>query len=245
MKNSLAWPFLKCFFRTFFIGAAFNTRGLQNIGLIYALDPGLKALYTQKEDLIKARKRYIKLHNCHPFWTPLLVGIFLFLEHQLSRKIINLDFYNKTRPTVVYTLSALGDSFFGGSLLPFWAILTTIFLVLNYYAVAFWFSFSLFWGLQFFKLYTFFLSLKNGFSVLSILKKWNLINWGQYLKLLNSGLLLILISIIFPYQFNFWIVYTGFIISILLTLIFKNYIWFRELFIIIFYVFLICYYYFK
>ena len=36
---------LSCFWRTYLVGAGFNTRGLQNIGLSYAMDPGLRAIH--------------------------------------------------------------------------------------------------------------------------------------------------------------------------------------------------------
>lgn len=243
--NNSAFTFLKCFWRSFFIGASFNTRGLQNIGLIYALDPGLKAIYPKKEDLQKARKRYVKLHNCHPFWTPLLVGIFLFLEQKLAQNIIEKSFYNKVRPTVVYTLSALGDSFFGGSLLPFWSLLTVLFLVLHWYKAAFFLGLILFIGLQIFKFYTFFLGLKYGFSALSILKKWDLINLGQYLKIINSGLILVLLVFIWPFNLNFWTTYFVIFLLFISVLIFKKYLWFREIVIFMIYMCLLAFYYFK
>ncbi|GKT34188.1 hypothetical protein ADUPG1_002760, partial [Aduncisulcus paluster] len=38
--------------------AGFNTRGLQNIGFSYAMQPGLEAIYDDHAELVKARKRY-------------------------------------------------------------------------------------------------------------------------------------------------------------------------------------------
>ena len=32
------------FFRTYLVGAAFNTKGLQNIGFSYVVEPGLRAI---------------------------------------------------------------------------------------------------------------------------------------------------------------------------------------------------------
>ena len=36
---------LRIFLRTYMVGATFNTKGMQNVGLAYIMDPGLRALY--------------------------------------------------------------------------------------------------------------------------------------------------------------------------------------------------------
>ena len=60
------------FLRSYLIGACFNTRGLQNVGLAYAIDPGLKAIHAEPIALQQARKRSLQVFNTHPYWTCLL-----------------------------------------------------------------------------------------------------------------------------------------------------------------------------
>lgn len=189
---------LHCFWRTYFIGANYNTRGLQNLGLAYAMDPGLKVLYPQPAELKQARKRYLKLFNSHPYWVPLLVGYFLFLESRISKGLLSAQAMNKVKNTTAYTLSAIGDSFFGGSVLVFWSLVCCLFLIQDWYWLAlFWFIFC-FLLLQAFRLLTFWLGWLRGLTFLQQLKGLNLINWGQRVKFLNAGLIVLLWYEIYP-----------------------------------------------
>lgn len=193
---------LRCFLRTYCIGANFNTRGVQNIGLSYAMDPGLKAIYLDPEKLRQARKRYVGLYSCHPYWAPLLVGYFLFLEMKISRKMISDKALERVKQTATYTLSAIGDSFFSGSFLVFWSLVLVLLLLLGlkpaaFCWVAFWFML-----LQFFKIYIFWQGWTRGLTFFQRLKQMNLINWGQRLKYANAGLLLGIWFIVFPFSRN-------------------------------------------
>ncbi|MDQ7032189.1 MAG: PTS system mannose/fructose/sorbose family transporter subunit IID [Desulfonauticus sp.] len=232
----------KCFLKTYFVNSLFNIKGLQNLGLFYAMDPALKFLYAgDKKALRKARLRYLKLYNSHPFWTPFLVGIFIHLEKLLANNKLHLETYSKLRPTIVYTLSAIGDSFFSGSLLPCWALLSAIGLYLGWYWTTFFFVVILFLGLQVFKLYTFFLGYTQGLQALQTLKKWNLINASQYLKVINTGLILIFVALNWPVQLP-KVVAISYVFAIYgLVLIFRKYIGFREIFWVLFFIcYLLC-----
>jgi PTS system mannose-specific IID component len=191
---------MRCFVRTYFIGAAFNTRGLQNIGLAYAMEPGLKAFYTDEKELKKARKRHLALYNTHPYWTPLLVGYFLFLEAKTARGLLAPSSLNKVKSTAAYTLSAIGDSFFGGSLLVCWSLIATLLsLTLSAWAGLAWLGVSLV-CLQVFKLSTFWLGWRQGLTFFEKLRRLNLINWGQRIKYVNAGLLLGLWLVMYPQE---------------------------------------------
>ena len=75
---------LRCLARTWFLGAAMTTRGMQHLGLLYALNPGLEALYREPDALAAARRRYLPHVNTHPFLAPLFVGFLLALERQIA-----------------------------------------------------------------------------------------------------------------------------------------------------------------
>jgi PTS system mannose-specific IID component len=180
---------LQIFLRTYMVGATFNTKGMQNVGLAYIMDPGLRALYgTDPRALKRARGRYLKHYNTHPFWTPLLVGIFLSMEKKIALGMLPADILPKLRSTTVYTLSALGDSFFGGSFLVLWSLVGVNLAIAGCTGtLVVWICLCL-CGLQLFKMYTFGRGYAQGLSFLQRLKSWNLIDWGQRLKLINSVL---------------------------------------------------------
>ncbi len=180
---------LQIFLRTYMVGATFNTKGMQNVGLAYIMDPGLRALYGADLSALKqARGRYLKHYNTHPYWTPLLVGIFLSMEKKIALGMLPADILPKLRSTTVYTLSALGDSFFGGSFLVLWSLVgVNLAAADRIWLLALWIALCL-GGLQFFKMYTFGRGYAQGLSFLQRLKSWNLIDWGQRLKMVNGVL---------------------------------------------------------
>ncbi|MFW6324366.1 MAG: PTS system mannose/fructose/sorbose family transporter subunit IID [Desulfovibrionales bacterium] len=189
---------MRCFFRTYLVGANFNTRGMQNIGLAFAIDPGLEALYSSAKQLRRARKRYLHHYNTHPFWTPLLVGFFLFLERKISKGLLPERSVSNIKGTTMYTLSAIGDSFFGGALLVFWSLTTIHFLLLERYSLAFGWSAVWFISLQGLKMYTLYQGYQNGLLFLQRLKQWDLINWSQRIKVVNAILVVALWAVVFP-----------------------------------------------
>ncbi|GAB6039165.1 PTS system mannose/fructose/sorbose family transporter subunit IID [Fundidesulfovibrio butyratiphilus] len=186
------------FIRTYFVGAAFNTRGLQNIGLALAMEPGLVALYPDEIERRTAWARHLKLYNTHPFWTPFLVGVFLSLETRISRGEMPAAVLEQVKSTVGFTLSAVGDSFFGGSLWVFWALSTACLLTAGLPMAAFLLGLTLFLSLNFFKAATFLMGYRHGFGFLGTIKRWDMINWGRRLKVLNAALLVVLWALVWP-----------------------------------------------
>ncbi|MBF0481154.1 MAG: PTS system mannose/fructose/sorbose family transporter subunit IID [Desulfovibrionaceae bacterium] len=189
---------LRCLARCYVAGGAFNTRGLQNIGLAYVMEPGLSAIYRDPAELKSAWQRYLKVYNTHPFWTPLLAGIFLSLETKISRGLVPADMLEKVKGTTAFTLSALGDSFFGGSLSVAWALVTCCLVALGAPFAAFWLGAACFAALQAFRAATLVQGYRQGFLVLQAVKRWDLINWGRRLKVVNALLLLALWRIVWP-----------------------------------------------
>lgn len=189
---------LRCFLRCYLVGAAFNTRGMQNVGLAYAVDPGLTAIHGQEAELRQARKRHVTHYNTHPFWTPLIVGVFLATERKIARGLFPVQVMENVRGTMVYTLSAIGDSFFGGSVLVCWSLTTACLLALELPGLALWLGVTCFLGLQCFKAATFWYGFREGFTVLQRLKRWRLIDWGQRVKMVNGALLAVLWYLVWP-----------------------------------------------
>lgn len=189
---------ITCFLRTYLIGTGFNTRGLQNTGLVFIMEPGLRELYKTPEALREARSRYLELYNTHPFWTPLLVGVFLSLESHIARGNLPPKMLSSVKETTTYTLSAIGDSFFGGSLLSMWALSAVCMLVTGFKTLALTWTLLLFAALQVFKFITFVSGVQNGLQMITTLKNWDLINWGERIKIANALILVLMLYLFWP-----------------------------------------------
>lgn len=197
--GKLTAPILvQTYLRCYFVGAAFNSRGLQSVGLALAMEPGLEALYPDAEERRKAWKRYIKVYNTHPLWTPFLVGVFLSLESRIARNQFPAAMLEQVKSTVVFTLSAVGDSFFGGSLTVLWALATACLLAAGHTVWALYFGALLFLTLNAFKVVTFVMGYRQGLAALGAVKRWDLINWGRRIKVANAVLLVSLWTLVWP-----------------------------------------------
>lgn len=179
----------RCFLRSYLIGATFSSRGLQNVGLLHAIDPGLMAIHGPGKALRKARKRYLRHYNSHPFWAPLIVGMFLSLEVQIARGVMTSETFDKLRPTAAYALSALGDSLFGGSVGPFWSLTIGLLLLTGHPLAAILTAGLSVAAVQVFKLVAFLAGCRHGLAALKRLKALNLIDWAARLKMFNGALL--------------------------------------------------------
>lgn len=189
---------LQCLSRTWLMGAAMTTRGMQNIGLLYALDPGLQAIYPQAGALSTARLRYAEHVNTHPFMAPLFVGILLSMEKQIAQGSVAPESITAIKNTAATTLSALGDSFFSGTVLVFWVFLTTLLLQTGHNALAIALMVLLFLLQAAFRIITFFLGVRTGLGALMVLRRMDLINYGDSIKLINAVLLSACIWRLFP-----------------------------------------------
>lgn len=189
---------LLCLSRTWLMGAAMTTRGMQNIGLIYALDPGLQAIYPQPQALSTARLRYAEHVNTHPLLAPLFVGILLAMEQQIAAGAGAPESITAIKNTAATTLSALGDSFFSGTVLVFWVFTVILLLQTGNNALAITLTVLLFLLQALFRAGTFCLGVRMGLGGLMVLRRMNLINHGEFLKLVNAVLLSLCIWSLFP-----------------------------------------------
>ncbi len=200
--ESKAMAYLRTYMRCYMSGVGFNTRGMQNIGLMYAMQPGLRAIHTDPKELKAAQKRYVRHYQSHPFWLPCLVGIYLNMESSIAAGRFPPKMLSKVKDTTAYTLSAIGDSVFAGSLLIFWALLTICLLLSEQQGVALLLGVSFFIGLQAFRGFAFVGGVRHGFKFLQHLKQWDLINWGRRIKYLNAVLLVWLWALIWPRPYD-------------------------------------------
>lgn len=178
-----------CFLRSYMVNAAYNPRGLQNIGFIFAIEPALEVLYGPGEALSEARMRYARHYNCHPFLTPMFLGVLLRLESAIAAGALQPSALDGIKDITANTLSALGDSFFSGTLLATWALVSSCLILAGLPESALWFTVQCFALLQLFKLASCILGFRKGMATLFLLRRLGLINWGDRFKCLNAGLL--------------------------------------------------------
>ena len=179
---------LACLARTGCINAAMTARGMQQIGLAFVLEPAMRQLYPEPQDFARAMSRYAGHSNTHPFMIPLFVGILLSLEQAIARGSLPESAVNSVRETLATTLSALGDSFFSGTLLPLWSLLSVSLLLAGFTGIAGVLAISLFCALLLFRAICFISGLRYGLTTLTKLRKLNLINWVDRLKMINAAL---------------------------------------------------------
>lgn len=180
---------MSCFLRCYLVGAAFNTRGLQHVGLAYAMEPGLVALYPDPAARDEVFTRYLKLYNTHFFWTPLLVGLFLSLEEKIAQGLVPAEMLDNVKTTTAFTLSAIGDTFFSASVMGLWGLSAACLAASGRYGLLLASAGVLFLAAQVFKAVTFHKGYREGFQVLRRLKRWDLVNLGRRIKVVNAVLL--------------------------------------------------------
>ena len=64
----------RVFWRCLFLQAAWNRRGMQNLGFAYAIDPALRALYPEEARREEALARHLRFFNCHPYMAAAILG---------------------------------------------------------------------------------------------------------------------------------------------------------------------------
>jgi PTS system mannose-specific IID component len=188
----------RSFVRSYLVAAAFNTQGLQNIGLAYAMEPGLRAVHLDPEAFRAAMARHLTVYNSHPMWAPLLVGVFLSVEVKIAKGLVPPAMLDDVKTTTAYTLSAVGDSFFGGSLLGLWGLSAACLAATGHVLGVAALALGMLAALNLFKAATFVAGYREGFQVLKRLKRLDLINWGRRIKVVNAVMLTVLWMLTVP-----------------------------------------------
>lgn len=106
--------------RAFFIQAAWNTRGMQHMGFLFALRPALARIWGDSgERRMEAEQRQVTYFNTHPYFAPILVGVAARLEEDYAQgrlpeaKHIRLMVNRMSGP-----FAAVGDAFFWETIRP-------------------------------------------------------------------------------------------------------------------------------
>jgi PTS system mannose-specific IID component len=109
----------RVFWRCLFLQAAWNRRGMQNLGFAFAIDPALRALYPEPERRREALRRHLCFFNCHPYTAAAILGGAIHHEERVARGEEPTRGPADYKATLQGPLAAVGDGFFWTALRPF------------------------------------------------------------------------------------------------------------------------------
>jgi PTS system mannose-specific IID component len=110
---------VRVFWRALFLQAAWNRRGMQNLGFAYAIDPALRALYPEPARRREALERHLQFFNCHPYMAAAILGGAIHHEERVAAGEAAPGAPVRYKSTLQGPLAALGDGFFWTALRPF------------------------------------------------------------------------------------------------------------------------------
>jgi len=113
-------------FRSFFLQASWNFRGMMSIGFLYAIKPGLDSIYSDDSSRMSAYRRHLEYFNTNPYLSSILMGVVLSLEEKYARGEITEDIIKDAKEGLMTALAAIGDGFFWDSWRPFVAVLSLV-----------------------------------------------------------------------------------------------------------------------
>ena len=117
------WVLARVFWRCLFLQAAWNRRGMQNLGFAYAIDPALRRLYADPAKRAEALGRHLLFFNCHPYMAAAILGGAIHHEERVAAGEEPGTGPLQFKQTLQGPLAAVGDGFFWTALRPFFGLL--------------------------------------------------------------------------------------------------------------------------
>jgi len=116
----------RVFWRCLFLQAAWNRRGMQNLGFAYAIDPALRNLYADPGRRRAALARHLGFFNCHPYMAAAILGGAIHHEERVARGEEPEGEPGTYKATLQGPLAAVGDGFFWTALRPAFGALAAL-----------------------------------------------------------------------------------------------------------------------
>jgi PTS system mannose-specific IID component len=116
----------RVFWRCLFLQAAWNRRGMQNLGFAYAIDPALRRLYADPGKRNEALRRHLATFNCHPYTAAAIVGGAIHHEERVAAGEEPPGAPLAYKQVLQGPLAAVGDSFFWAGLRPFFGAMAAV-----------------------------------------------------------------------------------------------------------------------
>jgi mannose PTS system EIID component len=108
----------RMFWRSLFLQASWNPRGMQNLGFAYAMGPALEELYADPRVRARAAARHLEFFNCHPYMAAAVLGGAARLEERVAAGEADPASVSRFKATLGPPFAALGDGFFWLALRP-------------------------------------------------------------------------------------------------------------------------------
>jgi PTS system mannose-specific IID component len=119
------------FWRCLFLQAAWNRRGMQNLGFAYAIEPALDRLYGDRARREEALARHLGFFNCHPYMAAAILGGAIHHEEEVAAGREPGAAPLSYKATLQGPLAAVGDGFFWTALRPFFGAVAAVGLLLQ------------------------------------------------------------------------------------------------------------------
>jgi len=108
----------RVFLRSLFLQAAWNPRGMQNLGFAHAITPALRELYPDPPECAKAVARHLEFFNCQPYMAAAILGGAVRLEERVASGEAPPETVSSFKRALGPPFAALGDGFFWLALRP-------------------------------------------------------------------------------------------------------------------------------
>jgi mannose PTS system EIID component len=108
----------RVFWRSLLLQAAWNPRGMQNIGFADAMAPALAELYPDRAERARAAQRHLEFFNCHPYLAAAILGGAVRLEERVASGAASGQTVSSFKSALGPPFAALGDGFFWLALRP-------------------------------------------------------------------------------------------------------------------------------
>lgn len=112
------WAMARVFWRSLQLQAAWNPKGMQNLGFAYALWPAFRELYPDKVAREEALRRHLGTFNTHPYLAAAILGGVIHHEERVVQGSESPELGVAFKQALMGPLAALGDGFFWLSFRP-------------------------------------------------------------------------------------------------------------------------------
>lgn len=115
-----------------FLQAGWNFEGMQNLGFLFAIEPGIRRVHRDPERQRRALLRHLGFFNSQPYMTSFALGACLAFEEDAARapseaaETIAAERVERLKRALGSALAALGDPFYWGTLKPATAAFTLL-----------------------------------------------------------------------------------------------------------------------
>lgn len=116
----------RVFWRCLFLQAAWNRRGMQNLGFAYAIAPALRRLYPDAARRGEALQRHLCTFNCHPYTAAAIVGGAIHHEERVAAGEEAPTAPLEYKQVLQGPMAAVGDGFFWAGLRPFFGAVAAV-----------------------------------------------------------------------------------------------------------------------